>query len=150
MTNATSTSFEFLAKNDGRSQGVIRFTSFTFGARDREQSFPIDQTVNKGVLLAAGGTMSMTIAAPASEFEQFCAKIPVPPPAALPTPGNILPPPLRSLTLKISASTFHCGVHFSETSFYDTADRSLRLPCASIPVVSECLGKLYDQMLKGK
>lgn len=157
MTNSNPSSIVFLVKNDGRSEGVVSFINFRFrnkwppGLPAVEKIFPIDQLANKGVLLTAGSTTSITITAPAGEFEQFCSKITVSPPPMGPMEEPFtmpIPYSMRSLIIYLGLTSVDCGFDFSETSFYGTADRRISVSCDHIRMVSDCLSKLYDQKLK--
>jgi hypothetical protein len=149
MTNATDSSFEFLAKNDGRSQGIVRITSFYLGARAKKKNLPMDQLANKGILLTPGLTQSITINDPLATLDKICSEVDVPQFLMLDEVLKIILGDDRAVLTRTSLDLlFVCGFDYTDTSFYHSTARNVSVPCPSIPPVSECLSKKLNHGAK--
>jgi hypothetical protein len=153
MTNATDNSFEFLAKNDGRSQGMVRITSFYLGVvRTMKKNLPMDQLANKGILLSPGTTQSIAINDPLTALDKVCSEIDVPEFSPVDEILIRIFGDDRSILISTALNLkFVCGFNYTDTSFYHSAAREISVPCPSIPPASYCLSKkLNDKYQVGR
>lgn len=131
MTSATPTSFHFLARNDGRSQGVVQFQKFIAdpGKQKKDiKEFPFDPDIASGVLVPSGSTVEIKLQAPALDLDKLCAGMP------------------SSLDITNWFSTNSCRFRYNDRSFNNNETREEGVNCGTLPIFKPCVGREAKQV----